>query len=280
LRLRGAFSRENLTFGLKLVLALTPLVIVGMETGLIPTHASICEPYRYKDGCDPKTYDIASIFIIHLFRFTNDSSGIISAVATVLVAVFTYTLWQSSRFQSHLVIGGRRTAHRQFLISARQTDIQEKQKEISRLQFLTTHRPKIKIRQLNKGNASVVDGLPFTYMAVNIGDANATLVETNQTIVFSSGAHGTLVNESKTKEPLNGMLAPGEFVVVKFREPEIINAPYAAKINSGETPICVFGYIAYADDLGKIRRTGFYRQYQGGLQRFVAIDDPEYEYAD
>lgn len=171
-------------------------------------------------------------------------------------------------------------AEKQMLLAGKQADIQEKQKEISRLQFLTTHRPKIKIRQLNKGVASVTDGLAFTYMAVNFGEANASLVEHNRTIIFSTAARGTLVNESKTKESLHGVLAPGEFVVVKFREPEITNPAFAAQINSGEIPICIFGYFAYADDLGKVRRTGFYRQYQGGVRRFVAIDDPEFEYAD
>jgi hypothetical protein len=56
--------------------------------------------------------------------------------------------------------------------------------------------------------------------------------------------------------------------------------PQAASINQNRQPICIFGYLAYADDLGVVRRTGFYRAYTLPMARFVPFDDPEYEYAD
>lgn len=47
-----------------------------------------------------------------------------------------------------------------------------------------------------------------------------------------------------------------------------------------EQGIFVLGWIGYRDDLGIFRQMGFCRRYESRKDRFVPVDDPDYEYSD
>jgi hypothetical protein len=202
----------------RLLLVAIPLVILGFEIGWLPATKEICDTTRNHQPEHCANHNIIYFVAWWTGRHLNYYSGLLSAVTAAFIAYFTYTLWETGRSQTRLAIDGRRTAQRQFLIYAKQTDIQREQKEIARQQFLLANRPRISIRQLRKGLAEVGKPLRFTYIATNNGEGVATLFEKNQTIVYGESAFGPLVHETIAKETAIGKLAPGEFLEIEFFE--------------------------------------------------------------
>ena len=55
---------------------------------------------------------------------------------------------------------------------------------------------------------------------------------------------------------------------------------WAASLGAPLVHLYVMGWIAYSDDLGFVRRTAFCRELNNQTERFVAIDDRDYEHAE
>ncbi len=152
------------------------------------------------------------------YTHTNKEAKDIPASEDPNDRIATYTLWlaifngllvvvagfqvrlliladRTARFQATQLKQASDSAETQNAIIARQTDIQEKQHEVGRLQFLATHRPRLKIRHVNIvaplhiGNmtlffnhgAEITGGL----VVVNVGGSKATIVDTRYRM-FSS----------------------------------------------------------------------------------------------
>ena len=94
--------------------------------------------------------------------------------------------------------------------------------------------------------------------------------------------------------PLNGStIRPGERVELRFTgtgpSDDQVAAANAAPVQrriGGNDPapipldLYVLGWIDYRDDLGITRRTAFCRRYERTRDRFIAVKDRDYEYAD
>lgn len=165
----------------------------------------------------------------------------------------------------------------------------------ARESIMLTHRPKIVVRsvvaawnyiimrrttveQLNKSEFD--DGqLGGALYLVNIGNQPATVVSLEQYLSFDEYLPLERPYESGANQKvLNIQLKPGQACKLPFR-PTAVTAGESQKIIGGP-PMCAIGRVLYVDELGNRRETGFARRFMPNQQRFVAMDDPDYEYAD
>jgi hypothetical protein len=168
------------------------------------------------------------------------------------------------------------TAQKQFLISGRQTDIQEKRKEISRLEFFATHRPHIIMR-----NASVIkENLEskILYTLVNTGGSDATITES-----------WVITEVVSPVQPIRNLRCAGhnDLGAIELKAGEDRDFTHTVSedncfdlgFTDGENDRFYFtGSIRYHDPMGTMRTSVFRRRYKNG--NFSRSDDQDHEYAD
>jgi hypothetical protein len=178
--------------------------------------------------------------------------------------------------------------------------IYEVQKALLGQQTYWTHRPRLKVRNVNLAKPlSTAEPAEICFEVINAGSGDA---------IIEMGPVGVAVSEAPpwrqySKLPIvddgelhfidnwmkrNGgkpILKPGisEIVVktTKFALPPIqVDAINTRGANRPKTFIFVVGYLWYADRDGVHYRTGFCRRYPNDLHRFEAISDADLEYED
>ena len=194
------------------------------------------------------------------------------AAATIAVAFFTFCLIVVGYWQSRQL---------------------SKTVDAMRDNFLSTHRPKIRVKHLVP-NPEIESGKPINVklVIVNVGVTEAFVKEL---------AIKSLILPSSKKLPprpqYSGGIArldPGRLesgVTIPLKEVTIhdplTDAEHAA-IRGGSQKLYCYGYIRYEDARKRIRDTAFCRAWEpsvgvGALSepgRFVNVDDPDYEYQD
>jgi hypothetical protein len=203
-------------------------------------------------------------------------NGIIATWATLVIALFTATLWITSKSQLTEL--------------ARQVDL-------ARDEFLSTHRPKIRLKHmwLTK-DIQPHDYIEVELNVVNIGNTPATLTEMKFTTVILPTAvplPAIPAFYSGQAIQLNGELPSG----ITLRIPNISNnyklSPEERNniLNGIERLYCV-GYINYLDKKERLRVTSFCRYFEPPKStylhpfkakdygRFRIMKDPDYEYQD
>ena len=191
------------------------------------------------------------------------------------------------------------TAETQNAIAATQTDILAKQHEIGRLQFLATHRPRLRIRHVNVREGLHI-GHPTLFFShgaeiqgglavVNVGGSAATIVDTRYRIFFSkSGLPAAAPYDTDFRINLllpDQILEAGESCATPIFDKIVMERPEPGidvemrKFERENWEIFVMGQIRYRDDGGAERFMGFCRR-RTSDGRFVAVNDPDYEYED
>lgn len=92
---------------------------------------------------------------------------------------------------------------------------------------------------------------------------------------YDSAAGASLISKAS--------LAPGQAALGHFKGkgPSTFQVRYSGQSAAGGTlNLYLTGWIDYADELGLVRRTAFCRRYHSDWDRFVKVDDPDYEYTD
>jgi hypothetical protein len=123
---------------------------------------------------------------------------------------------------------------------------------------------------------------------VNFGGHQAT-IQNSSCAVVSSGPPEELPRKFGAPDgggvliPNGAVIRTGERVEGRFGG----NGPTEKQVNKAavHSPtetlfLYIVGWIDYADELGHIRRTSFCRVYRPQLDRFIPVDDPDYESAD
>jgi hypothetical protein len=181
----------------------------------------------------------------------------LTAISTVVIAVFTIVLALVGYFQARLI---RKTI------------------DLARQEFIATHRPKIKFhtaeitRRVNEGDD--VNRIGASILCFNVGESVAKNVEVRGQI-FAGSNFAVDVQRPKVKtfsEVLSGDKLRAE-----------INSDYpvvdvASGKRRGVDYHCI-GWIAYWDENGLRRETGFcLRAEFSDRDRWVSAGKPEYEY--
>jgi hypothetical protein len=191
-----------------------------------------------------------------------------------------------------------RAASHSVNITALQTDIQKKQHEIGRLQFLATHRPKLHIRHVAiddgthighptiffKDGAEVRGGLSV----VNVGGSSAIIISSRYRIYCTTT--GLPASKAPYEERSHNLLCPSQVLKIGESCAAPISDTLEMFTNASDGPdlrafdkegwrLFVMGDIRYQDEGGADRFMGFCRE-RGSDGRFHVIEDPDYEYQD
>lgn len=208
-------------------------------------------------------------------------------VATVILAFFTYRLWSATVKMSK---DAKDTADRQASEMINSLALTKESLDLARKEFISTHRPKLIVRGITMKPHShpslpIEPGKPMIVEAViiNIGDSPAEIFNSNATILVGGRTFGARTPFGPAHDNFNGVkLAPGGAytIVVTADKVHFENAGQYAPVRNGEKVIYFFGYMMYRDDLGNERRTTFCRRYDPNAERFILVDNSDYEHAD
>jgi hypothetical protein len=173
-------------------------------------------------------------------------------------------------------------------------DAAKKSADAARESIILTHRPKIVVRDMvvawpalvkrgtcvKKLNENQFDEwqLGGAFYIVNTGNQSATVVSLEQFMSFDDFLPFERPVESGVRKFVAIKLKPGESKRIPFH-PIAIGTPDTRTLTFG-VPMTAIGRIVYEDELGNQRETGFARKFEMKRQRFIAMDDHDYEYAD
>jgi hypothetical protein len=279
------FFQENRSLGTALILAFLAVLFFA------PVHLEICPigPYQETEPC------VRYSLITWFFNEADIHSGFFGALATGVIAWFTWTLKNASLEQSRFSQEATKIAKTQSELMAQQTEIIAKQKEIARLEFLATHRPKIRVKHVwparpLEDNKRIAVDIVFT----NVGDAPAIIT-----------GFGIDFNVIDPDQRMPGNMTPGIGSEIVFETVGLGDTQTTRTLESGgpiqiyriiqiqrsqQILIC-FGFFEYTDDgpeeSRKHRRTSFCREFVpviathgNGRYAMLKYPDPDYEYED
>jgi len=168
----------------------------------------------------------------------------------------------------------------------------ERQLRLARDEFLSTHRPKIRIKHFWLGN-DIWHGEPITVnlTCVNNGTTEAILGAIGiKYFVIKEGKSLPIEPDIPTIINLSGARLPCGFnwPIKGININRILTPEENADIQQGRFKLYCVGYINYLDASGRMRITGFCRVLtfpqdtlaHAGNCRFRVFDDPDYEYED
>jgi len=183
------------------------------------------------------------------------------AVLTGAIALFAGTLWWSTR---------------------RLWKAGEKQIALAREALSVTHRPRVSVRRM-AAVISADEPIRIEFTIVNVGEAPATGF-TWSTAILHLKAVGAILEAPEFAPAMAGSsdapLQPGESKILQATDAASLGAKQLRDITYGTEFLHVIGILAYKDNRGATRRTGFLRHYDRESRRFRVVDDPEYEYQD
>jgi len=159
-------------------------------------------------------------------------------------------------------------SEKQFLLSGRQTDLAEKQHALERLQFVAANRPKLLV-SVWRVDSHTSGPVKVIMKVANIGVTPLKKLEVHCCIIQKSyiptDVPLVLVDPDKSD------LKSGEIARIRYTS-EIMEPTSLT-----EEIFCI-GTTAYTDEIGTIRYGAFCRQYDRTTERFITVNDPDYEY--
>jgi hypothetical protein len=209
----------------------------------------------------------------------------------VFVAIYTGKLAKVGRGQHKAAVAALELAKVQAELAQKQSELEERQHGLARWQSLTSHRPRLRVRNVVVGAAiGNFNSLPFAhgspvsgqFYVSNIGGARATIVESHCEVLWN-------VNGLPMERPYEGLdgnnplqpqvIEAGSSRVGLFMSKDTYTIDGTPGGPDGVN-IFVLGWIEYTDDLSVKRRTAFCRQFlnRDGSARFYPVNDPDYEF--
>jgi len=199
-----------------------------------------------------------------------ENNDLITAIASLLIAGFTWTLWRTTTTQAKLT--------REAI-------------ELGNREFIASHRPKLRIRRMRFVGYVGTSGRPerishgdeveIGIEIVNVGGAPATMINGGYSIEFTQ--ESSFAEPRFERQLANGPIAfaVGEKHSFTMRAKAMLNRPgddtqWINQFRQQGWSLIIFGEIVYRDDDGCDRRTGFTRRWNWETQ------DPtfDYEYED
>jgi len=208
-------------------------------------------------------------------HFLDRNESAVTAIATILIAIFTLTLWLST---------------------SRLAELTNDTITLARQEFLASHRPKIVVRRVSPmtDNEGIATGVQYSIH--NIGDEVATIVAISEKIwlpASEENLHPTppyeparqvriKINSGDSQSFMYEEAAPNvrNDLAFRFGYMETFNQTLGLSGEGGGSGILFLGYIDYLDAAGKKRQTAFLRRFIFETKRFDPITHPDYEYQD
>jgi hypothetical protein len=220
------------------------LVAGAWALGWIPPHAEYCEQNPQTQHKECATYHIALIAVWQIGKFLNAIAVALTALATVAIGYFTYTLkastdklWDAGERQlRHLDATAERQLRAYVLVSSAKVH-----------DFGIERPPRAEVIIKNSGQTPAFDLSPWAGFVIGDFPLNIELIDPPPSIKKSQATLGA--------GDTSGHLTPAGRPLTKIE---------IDMIKSGTKAIYVFGEIKYQDIFKKTERTTHYRMMYGG----------------
>jgi len=244
-----------------MALALIIVVLSISFSLLVPSYGEICTKNEYSGTKECDSHHIALVLFWQFIKWANDFGPAITALATVAVAGFTWTLYRATSQQGRLT--GQAI-------------------DLTRAEFNVTHRPKIILRAFVIGDRDLQSDRPvgFIFTAHNIGDSPGRVIEVRS---------ATLVLKDKEKIPddlsfpfsekFSVSLKSGQREIFPANGGSAVSREESMQIFAGSHVLLCLGSVIYLDAEGTRRETGFCRRYRPRQDEWDTIKESPYEYA-
>ena len=182
----------------------------------------------------------------------------------------SYTLWL---VVATIVLGG---------IGAYQGWQLRKTVRLARDEFNATHRPRIRVRRVILENDPITHDDRVSYMIANVGESPAHITGGMVNITYRFRTLGPPnLQRIEGVNIAQETLRPGEQHIYSIIKEDVMaefqfERPSPYEVHS--SILYCYGFIRYTDDLGALRETSFCRLFE--RDRFVGINNPDYEYED
>jgi hypothetical protein len=196
-------------------------------------------------------------------KFVDDHNGAVTAVATIIIAGFTVVLAR---------------------VTGRQARLTRESIDLARAEFVSTHRPRIIVRNLSTYGVVVGHPITINFMVMNIRESVALLVGI-ESFIFLKPQDGKIPRALRLSACQNKKerLVSGDFEIISQVSDFVPERSHIEMLQTGERLLCIAGCVSYSDDNRVHRRTGFVRYCDisdlSGFFTFSPIEDAEYEYA-
>jgi hypothetical protein len=213
------------------------------------------------------------VTLVGIVDFLDRHGEAFTGAFTIILAIFTGRLWYST----------------EKLWGATNESIQ-----LARAEYISTHRPKIIVRGLVfESVRGDPDLLRVYFVYTNIGDSPAEitsvatqLLEWRGKVIEPSDMDWKYEDIPDEMDALDEMDIDQKKIEIPSGgsryglTDDTINQEKFIALSAWEaSPLVCVGRIRYRDKNGAVRETGFCRKYDTERYRWVAVDDPEYEYA-
>lgn len=194
-------------------------------------------------------------------RFVGAHGVAIAALASLVIAAFTGTLWIATIQQGKLTFDSL---------------------ELARKEFISTHRPRLIVRFIQGPTYDANDHESVSVTIVNVGGSPAT-IEAFGGDLARRDSKGEWVPPGLNATPKN--IHPVTLISGQRRTFTVTaNTPYKGAETVAdaldEHELCAVGAVNYRDGNRVSRETGFFRIYDKNSKRFVAPSNTEFEYQD
>lgn len=211
---------------------------------------------QYQSANDQTGYQACASVHEAIFSFVNfiwdrANHENILAFGTIMIAVFTLTLWQSTE---RLWKQTKETV------------------ELARKEFISTHRPILRIRRISVLPLVSNNRVAGAIALANIGDTQARVVEAGLDIYVTGVRFDARPGPIANFPPI----PPGNEASIDVVGQVVTDIQIAA-IEAGTLELRMLGIINYIDDNDIMRCTSFARTYNHTLRRFVKVSDGDAE---
>jgi hypothetical protein len=268
------------------VIVLFAFVLLGIGILMLsPFKAEVCENAAEAQQHNCSAYNIVLVAAWKIREAFSDGTFVtnfITAISTFIIALFTGTLWWSTR-------GLLRVTNEAL--------------HFTNMEFTSTHRPALRLKHIwlatpdgTQFFGHIQAGTPITVSLdiVNIGNAAATLAFANfVTVIIAEDER--LPQRPPYNEPGitqfalgNSRLEIGITSTHAVSDRRVLTTEEIARIRHGEVRLYFIGTVAYLDDVRRPRQIAFCRYLKFDRRparptdtgRFEKIEDPDYEYQD
>ncbi len=202
---------------------------------------------------------------------------------TAVIALVGILQWLSIKRQADAMDGQLAAMRAQLTTADENTAINRRSTDLTYQALNMTHRARLTVR-------NVTIDLAF---ATSIKDGKAWVTNTGYGPAMILKAYATWIIEDRLpmenpalaaivgEHPIDKTLNSGEILQLDLpTTAEMDLSEYRAlhERGTGTKSIYLVGVVKYRDNLTHLRRTFFCRRFDPQLQRFVKVDDPDYEY--
>jgi hypothetical protein len=246
-----------------------------------PSHEQTAHGANQKE-CP--TFFVGMFFItesaVDLIR-RDDNDKVIVAVFTIGLAISTIGLWSAT---IRLWEAGERQMELIKENAAKQSRDTAASINLARAEFISTHRPKLVLREAYAPLPPDDDRIHVHYSITNVGSTKAWIIHSDVYLELFKVARLMLIPNSAGKNVIptgDAPFQPGETKRFDFWGNLEWEVETRKSYHDNDRGLFFVGHIMYSDELGTLRETAFRRRYNPSIERFEYVPVGfDHEYVD